>query len=215
MSLRIVSPSRRGQQRRGSAGEPYGGNQDAEADFYMSRLIKLIPAEAVAIYPLLLGRAKEVVADGERRVAGQQAPAETDASGSVEALTVAPGATAEGPVPPAIAETATNIANTVPDFGSSSWLVPAMAWMMLLVVILLRWQATRDANGTPQWGAVVIAAISFLLWVPTLDSGTFGIIEFMYTMQWINWTPEVAKFVPEILLIFWTLLIPAFYKPEG
>lgn len=160
MSLRISSPGRGGQVRRGGSGEPL------EPDFYMSRLIKLLPAEAVAVYPMLHNNAEDVA----------------EASAQIS--------------------------------SGAGWLPIAMAWFVLMLVILLRWQATRDANGNAQWGAVAIAAISFFLWVPTMN-GSFGILEFATAAEWIAWPKPVEEFVPEVLLIFWTIVIPAFYKPEN
>ena len=91
-----------------------------------------------------------------------------------------------------------------------------------MVVILLRWQATRGADGRPQWGAIAISAVSFLLWVPVLDGtvgsatapGSFGIFHTLID-DWklLDWHTEVQRFVPELLLVLWTMLIPAFYRP--
>ena len=111
-------------------------------------------------------------------------------------------------------------ANTLP-FGSAEWLPAGVAWLLLLVVILLRWQGTRGPNGAAQWGAVAISAFSFLLWVPVLDAsapgviGSFGIFHVLVQSEWINWAPQVQKFVPELLLVLWTILIPAFYRPSN
>lgn len=208
MSLRISSPSKTGGGRRGGAGE------ELEPDFYMSRLIKLLPAEAVAVYPMLHNRALDVVKDvkdanqieaGKRSMevapaSGQAASAATDGASSVAA-----------PITDAVSSVATGSA---PIVETAAWLPPAMAWFVLLLVILLRWQATRDAAGNPQWGAVAIAAVSFFLWVPTMN-GSFGVMEFAETAQLISWPEPVQKFVPEFLLIFWTIFVPAFYKPQN
>ena len=191
MSLRISAPSRTQGVRRSADGEAL------EPDFYMSRLIKLIPAEAVAIYPMLQYRAAEV-AQQSKQERLEKLTQETDQANTATAT----------------ATSTTEAQSIVSGVAEPVWLLPAMAWLVLILVILLRWQATRDAAGNPQWGAVAIAAISFFLWVPTLDGGSFGILEFLNAVGWVDWTPAIQKFVPEVLLIFWTLLIPAFYKPE-
>ena len=92
------------------------------------------------------------------------------------------------------------------------------------MVILLRWQATRGPDGDGQWGAVAISAVSFMLWVPVLDGvgstpamvGSFGIFHALID-DWglIHWAPAVQRFVPELLLVLWTILIPAFYRPSN
>ena len=184
MSLRISTPGKGGQGRRGGSGEA------GDSDFYMSRLIKLLPAEAVAVYPLMQRNAEGVISDVKSSI--------KTANDKIQ--------TAVTEVDP---ETIAQAAQEVPD-----WLPVAMAWFVLMLVILLRWQATRDANGNAQWGAVVIAAISFFLWVPTMN-GTFGVLEFATAAEWIRWPDAVEEFVPEVLLIFWTIVIPAFYKPQN
>ena len=192
MSLRISTPSMGGDGRRGGAAEP------REPDFYMSRLIKLLPAEAVAVYPLLQKNAEKIVRDV--KASGGNGVAQTS---STDAIAGAPSGVVSG---------VSNTAGHVPL--DADWLPMAMAWFVLLLVILLRWQATRDNNGNPQWGAVIIAAISFFLWVPTMG-GTFGILEFATSAQWIHWPESVKEFIPQVLLMFWTIVIPAFYKPQN
>ncbi|MCH9808073.1 MAG: hypothetical protein K0U74_10090 [Alphaproteobacteria bacterium] len=211
MSLRITSPSKSGGPRRGPGGE------ELEPDFYMSRLIKLLPAEAVAVYPLLRGRAQDVVDDVEALRKAESGATQNAAAVADGAVAVTPAAadgvaavaTGEGVSGPATAGLA-----SLPPIESTDWLIPAMAWCVLLMVILLRWQATRDSAGNAQWGAVAIAAISFFLWVPTMGD-SFGVMEFATATGLISWPDPVQKFIPEFLLIFWTLFIPAFYKPDN
>ncbi len=110
------------------------------------------------------------------------------------------------------------------QYGSAAWLPAGVAWLLLMVVILLRWQATRGPDGDGQWGAVAISAVSFMLWVPVLDGvgstpamvGSFGIFHALID-DWglIHWAPAVQRFVPELLLVLWTILIPAFYRPSN
>ena len=169
------------------------GPGDGAADLYMDRLVKLIPAEAITAYPFLHSRAVDVALS----VADDKAALASNASAAV--------------------------ASTAGQFGSAAWLPAGVAWLLLLVVILLRWQATRGPGGAPQWGAVAISAVAFLLWVPVLDGvgsspaavGSFGIFHALVdTWKVIDWAPQVQRFVPELLLVLWTILIPAFYRPS-
>lgn len=208
MSLRISSPSKTGGGRRGGAGE------ELEPDFYMSRLIKLLPAEAVAVYPMLHNRAHDVVEDvkaANKIEAGKRSTEAAPASGQAAATATDGASSVAAPITDVGSSMA---AGGPPIVETAAWLPPAMAWFVLLLVILLRWQATRDAAGNPQWGAVAIAAVSFFLWVPTMN-GSFGVMEFAETAQLISWPEPVQKFVPELLLIFWTIFVPAFYKPQN
>ncbi len=186
MSLRIAAGNEMDGGRRGP------GDMGASTDMYLDRLVKLIPAEAITAYPFLHSRALDVaqnVLDDEART--------TTAS-------------ALG-------------ANLNASLGSAAWLPAGVAWLLLLLVILLRWQATRGPNGTAQWGAVAISAVSFMLWVPVLDGamagshipGSFGIFHALID-DWkiLNWHVDVQRFVPELLLVLWTILVPAFYRPS-
>ena len=196
MSLRIESSSgSNGSPRRGPGGEP------VDEDFYMSRLVKLIPGEAIAVYPLVHSQASQV--------ANQLATAPpTSLRKTVDAAPtsdfVAPETTID------IVQTAA----TSPPFYDASWLPIAVTWGVLIMVIALRWQATRGPNGDAQWGAVAIAAISFFLLAHTMG-GTFGVLEFANSREWIAWPQEIRDFVPQLLLTFWTILMPAFYKPQN
>lgn len=204
MSLRIVSPTKDGRPRRNS------GEQELEPDFYMSRLIKLIPAEAVAIYPLLHSRADGVIKDVEQIEAWEKRKGQgfTQPVDSFSTEPIGPG------------DVTNQAIERGPEFLLSPfarepdhWLIIAMAWLTLVLVIVVRWQATRDPfSGHAQWGAVAIAAISFFLWVPTMN-GSFGIMELASNAGLIDWKQPVQDFIPELALIFWTLIVPVFYRP--
>lgn len=173
MSLRIRVARETGGRRAGEAGG---------YDFYLDRLVKLIPAEAITAYPFLHSRAVEV--------ADQVAKTPVPANGMIQ---------------------------------SAAWLPVGVAWLLLIIVILIRWQSTRVPGQGAQWGTVIIAAISFLLWVPVLDGiaapgaadvpSAFGIFDTLTGWQVLAWPDEVKKFVPELLLVLWTMIIPHFYQP--
>ncbi|MEQ1577885.1 MAG: hypothetical protein ABL894_09545 [Hyphomicrobium sp.] len=187
MSLRISSPS-----------SDDGGRRGMEAavstDYYLDRLVKLIPGEAVVVYPFLNSRAESVIFELNSKpgsLAGDQA---------ADAL-------------PAVSPSALDV--TGPAFNvSDHWLMISIAWLILLVVVLLRWQATRGDDGKAQWGAVAIAAVSFLLWVPVMN-GSFGMFSMFELYSGLNVASPVEKFIPELLLVLWTILIPAFYRPQS
>ncbi|MDX2307209.1 MAG: hypothetical protein NW216_03115 [Hyphomicrobium sp.] len=187
MSLRISAPANEddGRVRRGP-----GEAADAGGDAYLSRLVKLIPGEAVVAYPFLHSRAEQVIGEFKGLPHGETKIHVWDQGGV--------GADALG----------TSYYATGPDH----WLLIAMAWLILALVVLLRWQATRGPGG-PQWGAVIIAAVSFMLWVPVMN-GSFGIMDLYSSLSGIAVPDPIERFIPELLLVLWTILIPAFYRPS-
>lgn len=189
MSLRISVSESEESGRRGP-GEP------VSSDYYLDRLVKLIPGEAVVAYPFLQSRAQDVILqmDLEEKVAqAKSAGSYTVESAQAMADSVADAATIASP---------------------DHWLLIGIAWLILIVVVLLRWQATRGPDGRPQWGAVFIAAVSFFLWVPVMH-GTFGVIGLFESAMGDPWPRALQRFIPELLLVLWTTLVPAFYKPQG
>ena len=48
-----------------------------------------------------------------------------------------------------------------------------VAWVLLLIVIVVRWRATSEPGKGPQWGAVLIAGVAFFIWVHVMH-GDFG-----------------------------------------
>lgn len=178
MSLRISTPAS------GDGDAPrrsLGGAPPVSTDYYLSRMLKLMPGEAVVAYPFLHSRAQQVIDDLNRTPTADSLPAPLAAS----------------PL----------------QAAHDHWLLVAMAWLILAVVVLLRWQATRGPGGA-QWGAVFIAAISFMLWVPVMN-GSFGLMDTFQIYSQIPVAPPVEKFIPELLLVLWSILVPAFYKPSG
>jgi hypothetical protein len=192
MSLRITAPLSDEEGRRVRR-DPRDSPAEGESmDFYMSRLVKLIPSEAIALFPFLNSRAIDV-ADKVRIWRAQ----------SADPVAVVPA------LPAARVESGLTI-NPTPD----NITVFGVAWLTLLVVILLRWHATRDDDGRSQWGAVAIAAVSFILWVPVMN-GSFGILDTAQLVTATSFPPPVQKFIPELLLALWTVLVPVFYRPRG
>lgn len=167
MSLRVRAPLPAGDVRRGRGEVP--------EDAYMGRLVKLVPAEAVGTFPLLLTSAQQL----------------------------APGVGTE-----------------------PRWTVYFVAWVMLLIVLVLRTSMTWERGRGPQWGAVLIAAVAFFMWAQTMG-GAFG-FEMLYThlasssgdattrslIGQAAADSEISKFVTNVSLTAWTMLAPVVYRGD-
>jgi hypothetical protein len=176
MSLRIAAQPADGIKRSGYPGGPPEGS-----DAYMGRLVKLVPAEAVTVYPLLVSQAQSAT-------------------------------------------------------GPNRMLVYVTAWVLLLVVIILRWKATSAPGKSAQWGAVLIAAVAFFIWVHVMG-GDFG-FEMLLEKAAPPTPPRAAagaaaavaetrapapvdatfasmkSYLSNLALTTWTLIAPAVYKGD-
>jgi hypothetical protein len=74
------------------------------------------------------------------------------------------------------------------------------AVVCLGVCVLFRSRMTRGPNGRPQWTAVGIAAVSFVIWVYVLGAHVLGLS-----------LPTEYKVWPALTLLAWTTVIPVFY----
>jgi hypothetical protein len=95
----------------------------------------------------------------------------------------------------------TAVAGGDPD--AKAWLT-WLPWVGLLLVIFVRAWGTRDHTGswrTVQKGAVLIAAISFIVWVISLGH---PIAYLGINKPWLG----------SVLLMVWPFLIPYFYKGD-
>ena len=120
---------------------------------YLARVLKLIPAEVVALYQ------------------GVRGVMETAAAGG--------------------------------DADAKVWLT-WLPWAAFILVIFVRAWGTRDGTGswrTVQWGAVAIAAVSFVVWTISLGH-PIAYLEFH--KPWVG----------SVLLMVWPFLIPYFYKGD-
>ena len=149
MTLRVIAPSADdGIRRRADAAR-------GSVDSYLERLNKLVPIEAIGVYPLLHNQAIIV---GE-------------------------------------------------------WAQILVAWLVLFVVIVLRWHATAMPGRGPQWAAVFIAAVSFVIWVHVMDKGDFGLLTYLQitdSEQVVN----ARRFLATTALTLWTILVPVFYTGD-
>jgi len=154
MSLRIIGPQAQPQVRERAAGA------STPMDNYLERLVKLVPAEAIAAFPLLQ-------------------------------------------------EIAT---------GRGAWAEVLVAWVLLAVVIILRHHATNIPGEGAQWTAIIVAAVSFCIWVYVMG-GDFGVNYFLVDA---GTTPEAAaemeknvSFLSTLALVVWTIIVPVFYTGES
>lgn len=172
MSLRVRAPAPPGEVRRGPGGAPMPMD-----DGYMSRLVKLVPAEAVGPFPFLMDYASKLTpADGGPRLA-----------------------------------------------------VYFVAWVLLVMVIVLRMKATSEPGRGPQWGAVLVAGVAFFIWVHVMNgdfgfelllnrmtsgTGPDGISRTTAAISSPGSTAELKTFVSNVALLAWTTLAPVIYRGE-
>jgi hypothetical protein len=146
-------------------------------DGYMSRLVKLVPAEAVGPFPFLMDYASKLA----------------------------------------------------PTDGSPRYSVYFVAWVLLLIVIVLRIRTTSEPGHGPQWGAVLIAAVAFFIWVHvmqgdfgfelllskmTAGTGTDGISRTTGAVTTATNVQDLKAFVANVALMAWTTLAPVVYRGD-
>lgn len=78
--------------------------------------------------------------------------------------------------------------------------VLAVCWLVLAVA--LRWWATLDEAGKPQWAAALIALVSFGLWIVALKppSSPIGL--------------GANAFYASLAALLWGTVLPIFYKGD-
>jgi hypothetical protein len=100
-----------------------------------------------------------------------------------------------------------------------TWAVWVVAWTLLFVVIVLRWHATSAPQKGPQWPAVVVASISFVIWVYVMK-GDFGFYE-LARHVWLGEgssptdagkVESATQFISSLALVVWTIVVPVFYQ---
>jgi len=112
---------------------------------------------------------------------------------------------------------ATRLAKLIPGealalYGAGTALVPDSEvrglWFLALVCLAftcaLRWKATQSQGRGPQVWAVVIAAISFALWVAALDRPAGP----------IDWDDDTV-WIPGLLALLWATIVPVFYTGDN
>lgn len=173
MSMRVRAPLPAGEVRRGPGGTPMPGLDDG----YMSRMVKLVPAEAIGPFPFLMDYASRFA----------------------------------------------------PTDGSPRLSIYFVAWILMIIVIVLRIRTTSEPGHGPQWGAVLVAAVAFFIWVHvmqgdfgfelllnkmTAGTGTDGISRTTAAVSTPGSTQEFKTFVSNVALMAWTTLAPVVYRGE-
>jgi hypothetical protein len=129
---------------------------------------------------------------------------------------VAPGALAE-PVPtPSTRESIQNytdkLIKLIPaevlslylagkGFLTTSQGIGIWALICLVLVIVVRMWGTKDTGTPVQWAAVVIAAISFVIWV-------YAVGDLFFNLKLPD--PGIAS----VAVLAWTFIVPRFYKGD-
>lgn len=120
---------------------------------------------------------------------------------------IQPRAAVAAEAPPALA------AVTGPD----PIVVFVVSWVFLIMVVVLRWRATMSPDGKAQWPAVIISAISFVIWV-YVTKGDFGISSLAGSSnvagQLLERLGNYRDFISSLVLFAWTLMAPALYTGE-
>lgn len=173
MSLRVRAPLPPGEVRRGPGGQAIPQMDDG----YTSRLVKLVPAEAIGPFPFLLESAKQI------------------------------------------------------NFGDGGARYPVylVAWVLLIIVIVLRARATSEPGRGAQWGAVLISAVAFFIWAHVLGGdfgfemlfknqaagvGTDGISRTTAAVGSTTSAEQFRTFAANLSLTAWTIIAPAVYRGE-
>jgi hypothetical protein len=81
--------------------------------------------------------------------------------------------------------------------------LPIVVWAIvcLVLVVLVRTKATGDRINSisPQWGAVVVSTISFIIWVYNMP-GPFQVYQ------------VAIPYVGSLAVLVWTFIVPYFYQ---
>jgi hypothetical protein len=153
MSLRIISEaSARNLERGLHTGRDIGGSLQ---DTYVTRLTKLVPAEAITAYPIFL--------------------------------------------------------NAYPTNPRPWQYILLVAAVILIVVIVLRWSATKGPDGKAQWPAVILSAISFVIWVFVLSANS-DFTTFVDVGRFVPGLP--AQLLSSLALFAWTAIAPVIYTGD-
>ena len=119
---------------------------------------------------------------------------------------------------------------TPADGGGGRWAVYFVAWTLLLMVLVVRWKTTSEPGKGAQWGAVLIAVVSFFIWVHVMH-GDFGfellLKQAVATVGQDGVTRsgdavgavttnvnDLKQFVANVMLMAWTTLAPVVYKGD-
>jgi hypothetical protein len=97
--------------------------------------------------------------------------------------------------------------------GARPWkAVLLVAAVVLIVVLVLRWSATKGPDGKAQWPAVIVSGISFMIWVLVMatdaDFKEAGIaLQAYFSVS--------LQLVAALLMFMWTAIAPAIYTGDA
>jgi hypothetical protein len=86
-----------------------------------------------------------------------------------------------------------------------------VAAIILLVVIVLRWSATKGPDGKAQWAAIILSAISFVIYVFVLSSAT----DFAALADVARYSPLPMPLLSSLVLFAWTAIAPSIYTGDS
>ncbi len=92
----------------------------------------------------------------------------------------------------------------IPAYADAGLVIWILFCLFLLFIIRAYGTSDPEPDLPPQWGAVIIAAVSFLLWVYTLG-GPFKVWNLHYPVHY--------PWAGALLLLGWTFLTPLCYQP--
>ena len=117
-----------------------------------------------------------------------------------------------------------------PADGGPRWAVYFVAWILLVAVIVIRLRATSEPGRGPQWGAVLVAAVAFFIWVHVMQgdfgfelalqkmlaapSGPDGVTRSAFGTTAVPNPGDLKNFVSNVALMAWTTVAPAVYRGE-
>jgi hypothetical protein len=97
-------------------------------------------------------------------------------------------------------ESTPKTASNIPE--STTWIVWTIVCIGLFVVIRRWGTSDKTRSIRPEWWAIAIAGISFLVWVYSCGD--------VFKVAFDIWNPLVAT----LLVMVWTFVTPLFYNPN-
>jgi hypothetical protein len=101
--------------------------------------------------------------------------------------------------------------NTIPNNQRNWQGVLLVAAVILVVVMVLRWSATKGPDGKAQWPAVILSAISFVIWVFVMGANS----DFATLLDLSKVAPGIQpQLLSSLALFAWTAIAPALYTGD-
>jgi hypothetical protein len=111
------------------------------------------------------------------------------------------------------------LASTAKSLGTNSGAaILFLSWFFLIVVIVLRWHFTKSAEGRTQWLAVVISAVSFIIWVYAVNGAadSFGFSGLLDRISYVQQaSADMKQFVATVAMFAWVIVMPAIYTGDS